>query len=235
MTSTLFLNLACCFVLGMGGATVFAVDTFPFEKGNYWTYQARLKSIENDGKTKEEILLWRMRVIEKASSNGFTIALMEGHPAQLTLGPRESKAGRYWMVGFRGRRYYQLEAADETRSVEKLLADPSKFAARLTPQTMLLDLPAMRKGEVVGERSWLPGMWEWEVKQRERVVLRGIAGISEKQFFERFTLVFTTNSGDERMEFVPGVGITRCHCKFFTGVFESDLRLVKFGCQKNAE
>ena len=203
-----------------------SADYFPLAVGNYWIYQCyvmetvryigggRMLPAETTQKT------WRSEITQivyrKGGSEPIAAAFFDSSPrpvfGDLSL-PVCTKDRDFHCLGDKGapnilisvnsRRIYQISHWDSAfPEVLRRVQDPNDNLSDLLRYTQILDLPL-----ALGKR-WGGPFFSWHVTQREKNSPIGVQGAGATSNREGFILEASDNTGNQRVTFVPSIGIT---------------------------
>jgi hypothetical protein len=203
-----------------------STDSFPLAVGNYWIYQCSVmetvRCIGRGHMLPAETMqkTWRSEITQivyrKGGPEPIVAALFDSSPrpvaGELSL-PVCTKDRDFHCLGDKGapsilisvnlRRIYQISHWDSAfPDVLRRVQDPNDNLSDLLRYTQILDLPlALGKG-------WGEQFSSWHVTQREKNSLIGVRGAGATSNREGFVLETSDNTGNEKVTFVPGIGIT---------------------------
>jgi hypothetical protein len=203
-----------------------STDSFPLAVGNYWIYQCHvMEAVRYLGRgqmlpAKTIQKTWRSEITQivyrKGGLEPIAAALFDSSPrpvaGDLSL-PVCTNGGDFHCLGDKGapnvlisvnsRSIYQISHWDSAfPDVLRRVQDPNDNLSDLLHYTQILDLPlALGKG-------WGEPFLSWHVIQREKNSLIGVRGAGATSNREGFVLETSDNTGNQRVTFVPGIGIT---------------------------
>lgn len=227
-----------------------STDSFPLAVGNYWIYQCYvMEPVRYPGRgqmlpaeTMEKT--WRSEITQvvyrKGGREPIAAALFDSSPrpvaADLSL-PVCTKERAFHCLGDKGApdilisvnsaRIYQISHWDSAfPDVLRRVQDPGDNLSDLLRYSRILDLP------LAPGKGWGEPFFSWRVTQREKNSLIGVRGAAAASNREGFVLETSNNTGNERVTFVPGIGITHVFAEslFRRGDpshWESEARLVE--------
>jgi hypothetical protein len=223
-------------------------DFFPLVKGNCWIFEGPTKWITADLKTPvaTRVLRSKMEITDVTRHGKLVVAKVTGHPGDLSWYEEGQKPGAYYIVRKNDRYFYLLivpsdEDSSNVREREMLIArmnnSRDQLADLLERGNLFLELP-LRTGKRFGDPEQLTRedrMYCWVVESIEAADLGGVSGIAKADTgnARAYNLEFNTNPDSTRVQFVPGVGITKYSYVHHGTVAETDLVLVE--CKLHSE
>ena len=222
----LFLWVSFFWMSGCVSRTVKVNDPsfFPMSKGTCWAYRGVLD--EEQSGTRE--ISVQVSVLDTYSRGLVTIALLSDFPTQIPFYSKEKKSCVLLRSSL-GR--YHLLAGDRWDELLKRLKDDKDPLVSLTDgSSLLIDAP-FAQGKTYGEWESLSRNdhgYCWYVDSIESIHLNGISGVSGILPRQQISLLFQTCPDIQKVEFVPGIGITHFEYTHHGTIHHVDLKLVGF-------
>ena len=209
-----------------------STDSFPFAVGNYWIYKCYvLETVRDVGRgqtlpaeTVEKT--WRSEITKivyrKGGRESIAAAFFDGSPRPVAGDLAGDKGVPNILISVNSRKIYQISHLDSAfPDVLRRVQDPNDSLSDLLRYGQILDLPlAIGKG-------WGEPFFFWQVTQREKNSLTGVRGAGVTSNREGFVLETSDNTGNVRVTFVPGIGITHVLTESLVHRAESEAKLVE--------
>jgi hypothetical protein len=216
---------ALCFAQVPGEPTH---EIFPMKAGTRWIYRGEVAWQEINGtQVSKAILTWTMRVVDSFESGRYTVALLSGHPRDLTWYERGRNPGCYFLIRVDGSRYYLRECA-ATDSRERLHLRPGDLP-KLVDDDLIIKLP-LHKGDVFGrddEDKRQDTMYGWLVSSIGPARLGLVMGAVPRPRTP-YVLTYRTNPDNLTETYDPGIGLTSFDYSHNGTTSEVHVKLVDF-------
>ena len=202
-------------------------SSFPIEPGLTWTYRGQVRWTGTDGRTHAASITHTMTIVSVETGPNARAALVRGWVQDLARYEQSNKRAFSALVG-RGGRLYHVVARDSADAVALATTAVRDDAPPPELETLVLD-SALVVGAVYGRDSVTSkrddNMYGWHVAS-DRVVGARAAWQPTGARVRHVTLEYRTQPDYQRIEYVPGVGITRFVYSHHGTVAEADVQLV---------
>lgn len=184
-----------------------SAEPYPLAAGNYWVYQGR--NVDPSMTYAQGRLLppqtkkinFRCKITKVVYRKGLkspaiTAAAFDNFP---------TRSGEVILLNVNSRMLYVVdyrEASDAPRILRRV-RNPRDDLADLLRETPMISMP------LAPGKHWAAAIEEWSVLRREHTSLRGVRGAEAAANLEGFILETGSNTNNTKLDFVPGVGITR--------------------------
>jgi len=169
-------------------------ESFPMSKGSYWIYRGNV-SWQDDDEIKSRKIEWKMEVTESISRADGVVAVLKGHPGDLTWFEPGRDRGNYLLIKIGDSRYYLLQESRFDQAYTRVEDPAEPLDSLVRDHELILQLP-LKPGSRFGEADQMnrsDNMYTWYVES----VKRG-----------RYDLTFSTNPDHLFITYVRGTGIT---------------------------
>jgi hypothetical protein len=202
-----------------------ATADFPLSQGAYWIYEGTVKWQMGE-QVKEKTLSWKMEVIEVIKREPVVGYVMQGHPLDLAWYKEDRKPSDYVIIHLKPDKFYMAS----TKVLSRLKDVNDSLSKLVTEGQLFLEFPLLpqKKFCAAEEITRLDGMYCWGVGGEEKVLLRGIKGITSTEPMAMYTLYFATMPDHEIVHFVPTIGFTHFEYVHHGTVSEVDMQLVEY-------
>lgn len=193
-------------------------QTYPLETGAYWVYEGPV-SYEVNGAVTEEILQWRVEVVEKVERLNVTGYLMRGSLYDLAFYTPGTQPREYAILQIGGD-FYTADLAAYDR-----LKDPADSLVELVNESALFLRLPLESGDRFCETAHLAredGAYCWVVGE-----------IQPADQGQAYPLSYRTNSDYTQVSFEPGVGFISFTYHHNGSVSDADMHLVEYGLGAN--
>ena len=193
---------------GCGTVTFPAGDPgyLPMSRGVRWLYESHAEVCRAGGGVATNDTLVSCEVLETAARGGVSAARLSGFPLQLDVWTEGTNlASEVLLVCIPVSQYHLLDTNELAR-----FRDPrDSLLSVVDESSLILDCPlaAGKRFGDVGQLARPDCYYCWHVESEEAIRLRGIRGISPWRVHRAYRLVYRTLPDEQRVLFVPGVGI----------------------------
>ncbi len=232
-------------------------DIFPLKKGNYWIYQGvvidlfftnvkspaatsndiwRFNILFSREKVNKSVLLektltWKMEVVDVIVRDQMKVALIKGHPQDLTWYEKGQTRDESLIVSINDAKFYLIYGSKRRKEfLEKLNRNPQEAILLLDDQWDMFAAFPLNPGQFCDGRehtSLLDWFGRCYVEDEEKMDLSDVKGLRHQKF-SGYHLAQRDNTGHTFINFVPGVGITHYIYSHHGTVSEVDMKLIKF-------
>ena len=201
-------------------------SSFPIEPGLTWTYRGHVRWTGSDRRVHSDSITWTTKIISVRAGPNARAALVRGWVQDLAWHDPSKKPAFSALIERKGQ-LYQVAAEDSAGAVALL---ETATASNAPPELddLVLD-SALVAGTVYGRDSVTSKrddtMYGWYVAS-DSVVAALAAWKATSARVRRVTLEHRTQPDYQRIDFVPGVGITRFVYSHHGTVAETDVRML---------
>jgi hypothetical protein len=200
-------------------------------KGTRWTYRGEVAWQTNGegAKVHSKRLDWTMEVVDSVQRGRFKVALVRGHPKDLTWYEEGRKPGCHILIAVDNTKFY-LGECEPSASPETLILPEGDLSGLIDEERLILKFP-LRQGDTFGgdpARGVKDGMYAWCVQAMRQATLGQISGISPARPRMEFVLTYRTNPDHEVDTYVPGIGLTSYVYSHHGTVSDVNVNLVVF-------
>jgi hypothetical protein len=215
-------------VLAAGAASAAGQgSSFPLEPGLTWTYRGYVSWTGSNGQVHGDSVTWTTTIIAVRTGPNARAALVRGWVQDLAWHEPTKKA-TYSALMLRRGRLYRVAAQDSADAAEVMESAVGAGASPPDLSNLVLD-SALVVEAVYGRDSVTSkrddNLYGWYVAS-DRVIAAPTRWKAAKTRVRRVTLEYRSQPDYQRIDFVPGVGITRFVYSHHGTVAEADVRLV---------
>ena len=204
-------------------------EVFPMRKGTRWIYRGEVAS-QTSGKVLSTQLDWTMEVVDNVQRGRYNVALILGHPKDLTWYEKGRKPGCHILIAVDNTKFY-LGECGPFASHERLILPEGDLTGLTGEERLILKFP-LRQADTFGgdpERGpRMDGMYDWYVQAVRQTTLGLISGITPAKPRMEYVLTYRTNPDHEVDTYVPGIGLTAYVYSHHGTVSDVNVRLVDF-------
>lgn len=200
-------------------------------KGTRWTYRGDVawQAVGEGAEVHRSRLDWKMEIVDSAQRGPYKLALVLGHPKDLTWYEAGRKPGCYVLIGVNDKRFY-LNGCAPSPSREKLVLPQGDLTDLTNWESLILEIPC-RRGAIFGEdpeRGLKDGMYAWFVQAVRPATPMQIGGILPGGPRTEHVLTYRTLPDHQVATYVPGIGLTAYVYSHHGTVSDVDMKLVEF-------
>jgi len=169
---------------------------------------------------------WKSEITDFVQEGRVKVALLLGHPVDLTWYTEQTRRGCYLFISVDDRDFY-LQQIESSCELPK-----QNFANLLKDEDLVLRLP-IKRGDEFGGYKEDPAkaqecMYDWCVEEVRQTKLPGVRGIPGTRRFTAYELFFRTNPDHQIATWVPGIGLTHFVYSHHGTVSEVEVDLAEF-------
>ena len=205
-------------------------EYFPLRKGSYWVYKGEVVWASNeDGGVSRRSVTWKMEVIDVVSRGDVEVAILKGHPQDLTWYQEGDIPGNYLIVQ-RAKKYYLVTEDRIDNILSRVKNEHDALDDLVFEDELFLDVP-LEISKVFGPEEQLRRSdlaYVWYVSNKAKVDLEYLDFLNIPTETMQYRLIFNTIPDDTSVDFVPGVGIVRYKYFHHGAIAEADFKLVEY-------
>jgi hypothetical protein len=206
-------------------------EVFPMRKGTHWIYRGDVawQASGESAEVHRSQLDWNMEIVDSVQRGRYKVALIIGHPKDLTWYEEGRQPGCDVLIGVDDKKFYLVQCAPSA-SREKLTSTEGDLSSMINEDNLIFWLP-IGQGDSFGgdpERTVKDGMYAWRVQAIRQATLKGIGGISGTGPWTEYILTYRTYPDHEIDTYVPGIGLTAYVYSHHGTVSEVNVKLVEF-------
>lgn len=232
----IFLVFLLGLFLGTHNNTVFSEgvlseESFPLKKGSYWVYQGKVTWADDieSGQISQKVLKWKMEIIDVVSRDDVKVAILKGHPQDLTWYQEGDLPGDYLIVQ-KAKKYYLIMGNRMDNVLSRLEDQQDTLDNLVLEDELFLDMPLV-VSKVFGPQEQInrPDLaYVWHVANQAKVDLEYINLLNIPAETIQYQLIFQTVPDNTYVDFVPGVGIVQYKYLHYGSVAEADFKLIEY-------
>jgi hypothetical protein len=189
---------------------------FPLSKGHYWIYKGTVKWTKGK-RIIEDLLTWKMEVIDVIERQHIKGYVLKGHPADLIWYHDGKERSEYIIIQVGTDKYYE----GDRNLFNQLKNEPDISQIVFDNSQLFLDLPLV-DGKTLGGGEIVV----------QTVKLRNIKGLEKvAEEVKQYSLAYRSLSDMKMVDFVAGIGIVGLNYLHHGTVSEVDVQLIEFVTQ----
>ncbi|MFN7996287.1 MAG: hypothetical protein U0Q18_21930 [Bryobacteraceae bacterium] len=205
-------------------------DILPMHKGSYWIYRGEV-AWAGSGETApahKKTVTWKMEIADSAQRGRYTVALVLGHPKDLTWYEEGRERQCSLLIAVDAAKFFLGACGGKPGEIHGL--PQGDIAPSLARAELFFKYP-LQADEVFGGDPSVQRddtMYAWMVQAVRPARLRGIKGVQASGKRMEYELTYRTMPDHQIETYVPGIGLTRYVYSHHGTTSEVDVRLVEF-------